>query len=148
MDVHVDADSDAYAYACRSSGAPLPRCSYSGTRASQTPSRTPAGRPLFDTVSSGVPPYVRTGLTATGSSQANAFPLTNNTYHEFTTVTSGTGAIVPAPSIPSYFTIQNSGEASLAIYPQSGGTIDLGDVNAPLCTRPAGGVALCALRRR
>jgi hypothetical protein len=72
-----------------------------------------------------------TGLTATGTNQATAYPLwPGNTQHEFTTVASGTGALLPS-AIPSTISVHNAGANALLIYPPVGGTIDGGSVNAP-----------------
>ena len=77
--------------------------------------------------------WVETDLTAIGSTQANAFPLNNNTQNEFTTVGSGTGCILPMayPSPPSQISVFNAGSNALAVYPPLGGTINGGTVNAP-----------------
>jgi predicted RecA/RadA family phage recombinase len=77
-----------------------------------------------------VRPILLTGLIATGSSQATAFRLLNNTLHEFTTVASSTGAILPVGSLPSEVTIFNDGASALTIYPPTGGSIDSGTANA------------------
>jgi hypothetical protein len=75
-----------------------------------------------------------TGLTATGTTQATAYPLTPNARFEFTTVTSGAGAVLPqfASTLhePPLITIVNSGVSALLVYPPLGGTINLGTVNA------------------
>jgi hypothetical protein len=76
-----------------------------------------------------------TGLTSTGNSQATAFPLAPRTMHEFTTVANGTGCRLPAASgrfLPTQVTIVNDGENALAVYPADGGTIDVGNANAPV----------------
>jgi hypothetical protein len=87
------------------------------------------GTPL-DTVGGRTLPYLKTLLTATGTTQATAYPLVNNALHEFTTVASGSGAILPVPAITSEITITNSGGSTLLVYPQVGGTIANGSVNA------------------
>jgi hypothetical protein len=66
-----------------------------------------------------------TGLAATGTNQATAFVLLDGGYHEFTTVGSGTGAVLPVVMPWSReITISNNGANALLIYPPSGGTID------------------------
>ncbi len=71
-----------------------------------------------------------TGLTATGTNQATAFPLwPGNVQHEFTTVASGTGAILPT-AIPAEISIHNAGANTLSVYPPVGGSIDGGSTNA------------------
>jgi hypothetical protein len=72
-----------------------------------------------------------TGLSALGNSQTTAFLLDNGVYHEFTSVSSGQGAVLPRPvELPREITISNNGSSALLIYPQVGGTIDNGSVNA------------------
>jgi hypothetical protein len=72
-----------------------------------------------------------TGLTAAGTSQATAFLLDNGVYHEFTSVSSGQGAVLPKPvELPREITISNNGGSALLVYPQGGGTIDNGSANA------------------
>lgn len=72
-----------------------------------------------------------TGLTALGSSQTTAFLLDNGVYHEFTTVSSGQGCVLPVPvELPREITISNNGGSALLVYPQIGGTINNGSVNA------------------
>jgi hypothetical protein len=89
-------------------------------------------------------PALQTGLTATGSSQATAFPLTNNTLHEFTTVAASTGAILPVGVTPSEVTIYNSGASTLTLYPPMGGSIDAGSANASVSLAAGSGVTLWA----
>ena len=88
---------------------------------------------LVDTFGQEVRTWVETGLTATGSMQADAFPLSGNTQNEFTTVGSGTGCILPMayPSPPSQISVFNAGSNALAVYPPLGGTINDGTVNGP-----------------
>jgi hypothetical protein len=72
-----------------------------------------------------------TGLTAAGNSQTTAFLLDNGVYHEFTTVGSGQGCVLPVPvELPREITISNNGGHALLVYPQVGGTIDNGSANA------------------
>ena len=70
------------------------------------------------------------GLTATGSTQADALALqvSNN---QFTTVAAGTGAILPSFSQPGdVCRVFNNGANALLVYPQSGGAINNGSTNA------------------
>lgn len=71
-----------------------------------------------------------TGLTATGSSQADALPI-QTTNSEFTTVAASTGAILPAFSQQgdSVF-VYNYGANALSVYPPTGGSISNGATNA------------------
>jgi hypothetical protein len=89
-------------------------------------------------------PSLQTGLTATGSSQATAFLLTNNTLHEFTTVASSTGAILPVGVTPSEVSIFNHGASSLSIYPPTGGSIDAGTANASVSLAAGSGASFWA----
>jgi hypothetical protein len=89
-------------------------------------------------------PSLQTGLTATGSSQATAFLLTNNTLHEFTTVASSTGAILPVGVTPSEVSIFNHGASSLSIYPPMGGSIDAGTANASVSLAAGSGATFWA----
>jgi hypothetical protein len=74
-----------------------------------------------------------TGLAATGTNQATAFPLLDGGYHEFTTVGSGTGAVLPVVMPWSReITISNNGANALLIYPPSGGTIDTTNASVSL----------------
>lgn len=73
---------------------------------------------------------VLSGLTALGSSQATAFQLLNNGDHEFTTVASSTGAILPPAKLPSGVNVFNAGASTLTVYPPVGGTLTGGSVNA------------------
>ena len=71
-------------------------------------------------------PNIITGLTATGSTQATATTLVHNSNSRFDAVANGTGAILPAPTIPDEITIYNNGTNALLIYPPFGGAIDGG----------------------
>ena len=48
-----------------------------------------------NTVGHRISPSLHTGLTALGSTQSTAFHLTNNTWHEFTSVPIGSGRSCP-----------------------------------------------------
>jgi hypothetical protein len=71
-------------------------------------------------------------VVAAGNSQATARPLAckKSALVEVTTVASGTGVILPPAILPAQVTIRNAGANALSVYPQSGGTIDGGSVNA------------------
>jgi hypothetical protein len=71
-----------------------------------------------------------TGLTALGSSQTTSFALVNNADHEFTTVGSSTGAILPAPALPTNIRVTNAGSNTLSVYPPVGGIVAGGSKNA------------------
>lgn len=72
-----------------------------------------------------------TALTATGTTQTDAFPLIGGTaFHEFTTVASGTGCRMPVSPLPITVVISNAGAETLNVYPPSGGTIDGGSTDA------------------
>jgi hypothetical protein len=70
------------------------------------------------------------GLTATGSTQADALAL-SATNSQFTTVASGTGCIAPSYMQPGdYFRVFNNGANTLLVYPTSGAAINNGSTNA------------------
>jgi hypothetical protein len=70
------------------------------------------------------------GQTATGSTQADAFAL-SVTNTQFTTVASGTGAIVPSfMQIGDYLRVFNNGANALLVYPITGAAINNGAANA------------------
>jgi hypothetical protein len=75
----------------------------------------------------GVDAYV-SGLTATGSAQGDALTLTG-TFVNFTTVASGTGAILPSASNAGPVLIANNGANALLVYPASGEFINAGSAN-------------------
>lgn len=70
------------------------------------------------------------GQTATGTTQADAFPLSiSNT--QFTTVASGTGAVAPGFLQPGdHFRVYNNGANALLVYPTTGAGINNGATNA------------------
>lgn len=77
-------------------------------------------------------------LTATGSTQGTAL-LVAKAINAFTTVASGTGAILPTTdpnsiAISAGFTVEilNAGANSLSVYPPTGQTIEGGAANAPV----------------
>ncbi len=73
-------------------------------------------------------------LTAAGTTQGTATTLLNEDNHVFTTVASGTGAVIQAD----YFAtgdcirVSNYGANALKLYPASGGAISNGSVNAAI----------------
>jgi hypothetical protein len=75
---------------------------------------------------------ILSGLTALGSGQSTAFPLIPGAAHEFTTVASSTGAILPVPpkGPPVTVVVTNAGASTLSVYPPSGGTVAGGGTNA------------------
>ncbi len=93
-------------------------------------------------------PHVRfsvlEGLVATGSSQADAFPLVNDSFYQFVTVDSGTGALLPVAKIPSQVTLWNGGANALSVYPPVGGTINDEVVNAPYSVAMASAASIFA----
>ena len=77
----------------------------------------------------GIIPKVSPGLTATGGSQLTAYAVTFD-WNWFTTVGSGTGAII-LPLLPGQtIKFQNSGLNALSIYPSVGAQIDQLGLNA------------------
>lgn len=82
-------------------------------------------------VSSGYTRFsVNTGLTATGTTRADAYAITK-TQNEFTTVASGTGCILPANAAGADITIWNQGADTLNVYPVAGAQIDALGTNNP-----------------
>lgn len=66
---------------------------------------------------------VASGLTATGTTQADALPLTD--VNEFTTVAASTGGLLPAnASIGDSIFVYNIGAQTLTVYPPVGETIN------------------------
>lgn len=66
---------------------------------------------------------VGSGLTATGTNQATAYSLVNGD-NEFTTVASGTGAVLYAGSPGDEQWVYNGGANVLTVYPPSGSKIN------------------------
>jgi hypothetical protein len=72
----------------------------------------------------------QTGITATGSSQTDAYALSASN-SSFSTVALNTGAVLPSnASVGDQFWVQNLGANPLSVYPPSGGAIDSGAANA------------------
>ncbi len=86
---------------------------------------------------------IYTGLTAAGSTQATALQLAGrgDSLVELTSVPSSSGVMLPPPILPMKVEIANQGANTLSIYPQVGGTIDNGTVNAAI-TLAAGKAAV------
>jgi hypothetical protein len=76
-----------------------------------------------------------TGMVATGSTQTTAVPLVAGTNHQFSTVTSGTGAILPVGQ--DVVRVVNLGANALLVYPPVGGTISGGSINAAVSVSAA-----------
>jgi hypothetical protein len=89
-------------------------------------------------------PSLLTGLIATGTTQATALVTYNNACHEFGTVASSSGAVLPIGDIPSEVSIFNGGVSSLAVYPPLGGSIDGGSINASISVATLSGVTFWA----
>ena len=87
---------------------------------------------------------VVSGLTALGSSQGTAFPLVNNADHQFTTVGSSTGAILPPARLADSVSVWNGGANALSIYPPSAGKINDGSANAAYSLAAGAGITFFA----
>ena len=98
----------------------------------------------IDTVHQAEKVSIRTGLAASGTAGADAYPLARNTQHEFTDVPSGSGCVLPVPSFPCGVKIHNAGASSLLVYPPIGGTLSQGAVDAPVSLEPGTGVSFWA----
>lgn len=72
-----------------------------------------------------------TGLTATGTNQGNALALTSDINY-FTTVASGTGAVLPTSAGGKTVYVINKGANALLLYPASSGTIDALSANTAI----------------
>lgn len=79
------------------------------------------------------------GLTATGTNQGTALALAA-LENVFSTVASGTGAILPVVNVGTSITVINDGANALLVYPNSGGAIAGGSTNAAV-TVVVGGIA-------
>jgi len=72
-----------------------------------------------------------TGLTGAGSSQTTALMLVANGSHEFTSVPSGSGAILPVPKqLPCEIIVSNADTNTLSVYPPVNGTVAGGSTNS------------------
>lgn len=65
------------------------------------------------------------GLTATGSSSADALELTAD-YNQFSTVAASTGAMLPDCEAGAVIAVANDGASALTVYPDAAATIDGG----------------------
>jgi len=74
---------------------------------------------------------IATSATANGSTQGTAYPITTTSV-QFTTVASGTGAILPTCVPGQRIFIANDGANNLLLYPPSGGVIDQSTTNTPV----------------
>lgn len=75
------------------------------------------------TGSGGILYTVAAGLLATGTIQGDAYAIVY-AVNEFTTVASGTGALLPTSTVGMGVTIYNGGANPLKVYPNSGATIN------------------------
>ena len=98
----------------------------------------------INTVGHRITPSLQTGLTALGSTQSTAFLLTNNSWHEFTTVPPRTGAILPVGMAPSEIRVFNNSANPLNIYPPVGGTINAATANVPVLLAAGNGLSYWA----
>ena len=73
---------------------------------------------------------VASGLTATGSTQNDAYAITAAT-SEFTTVGSGSGAVLPTASPGDAVLVYNGGANPLKVYPPSGEKLNGQATNNP-----------------
>lgn len=87
---------------------------------------------------------VASGLTATGTTQNDAYALTAAA-NEFTTVGSGSGAILPSASPGDSVLVYNGGANPLKIYPQSGEQLNGQPTNAPHVLSVNTAVMFCKL---
>lgn len=69
-----------------------------------------------------------TGIVATGTTQATAYPL-GAVRSRFGTVAASTGAVLPAAAPGDEFTVTNFGANALAVYPPLGGSLNNGAAN-------------------
>src|SRR5690242_6265675 len=72
---------------------------------------------------------VASGLTATGSTQAGALALGAD-FNDFSTVASGTGALLPPMNPGDEVFVYNGGANALSVYPPVGVAINGGSANA------------------
>lgn len=77
------------------------------------------------------------GITATGTNQATAYALTTASA-EFTTVASGTGAVLSSQAVPADSQlVYNGGANPLNVYPPSGCNFNGQATNAAMLLQPA-----------
>jgi hypothetical protein len=117
----------------------LPVSAATATYPPPTPPDTGFGVPI--TWTSGVTVFgpsfvaVATGLTATGTDQASAAPLTAQT-NIVTTVPTGAGMILPGGIVSGTMVITNASANDLLVYPPDGAQIGSYAVNAPVAISP------------
>lgn len=87
----------------------------------------------------GVQPLVAQTLTATGTNQGTALPISALT-NFFTTVANGTGAVLAVPTnvyaLGLRITFYNDGANALSVYPNSGAQIDGDGADVPVVWGP------------
>lgn len=77
-------------------------------------------------------PKAGTGLTAAGTNQGTAYAIpSGQDFSVFTTVASGTGAILPSAGVgkSEEYVVANHGTNALAVYPPVGGTMGSASTN-------------------
>lgn len=67
--------------------------------------------------------------TSVGTTQATALKIGSD-HTQFTTVAASSGAVLPAPNAGEWRSVFNGGANALTVYPNVGGTINGGSVNA------------------
>lgn len=87
---------------------------------------------------------VSAGLTATGATQSNAYLLTS-AVNGFTTVASGTGAILYSGASGDSQTVFNGGVNHLKVYPPVGSRINGLPINQAILLAPNTGIELHCL---
>ena len=74
---------------------------------------------------------MNTGLTATGTNQATALPLTKKV-NDILITASGTGVILPSATVSDYIQVTNHGNFPLLVYPAVGESVENLVQNSPL----------------
>ena len=101
--------------------------------------------PVGDTLTGGsapAAPNVASGLTATGTTQADALQLTDG-YSFLSTTALNTGVKLPTvASTGTFAQVVNHGVNELKVYPASGQTIDALAANLPLVIQPGNSLSL------
>lgn len=85
-----------------------------------------------------------TGITATGATQATAYPI-GAVRSRFGVVAASTGAVLPTGAPGDEYTVANFGANSLTVYPPLGGTINGGATNAGVAVAAAANVLLICM---
>lgn len=97
---------------------------------------------LFKGTAFAVNGSISTGLTAAGTTQATALPLTS-AHNIVGTTAVGTGVILASNlGITDKVYVKNEGANALLVYPPSGGTINGGSANAAVSVAAAAGAWL------